>query len=131
MNKPILSKECPVCNSIFHKPRNVSLKNWGWVGFCCDNCRKIFISGHVPLDPLDRLFLRTVLAPGGCRLFDGDIRSGYGHAVYKGKRDLIHRVAYRIYYGGLPPGGRKIVHLCGDHRCINPEHFGVKINVSG
>jgi hypothetical protein len=122
MSKPILYKECSVCNTIFYKSRNVSTKAWDLVGFCCDNCRRVFISGFVPEDPMERLLLRTVDAPGGCRLFDGDIRGGFGSAVLCGKKDFIHRVAYRIAYGELPDN-KEIGQLCGNARCINPDHF--------
>ena len=126
MSGPILFKECSVCNTIFYKSKTVQKKDWEFVGFCCSQCRRVFVSGHVPNDPLDRLYLRTVLAPGGCRLFDGDIRNGFGSAVFDGERDLVHRVAYKIAWGDIP-GYREIIQFCGNARCINPEHLGVMI----
>jgi hypothetical protein len=126
MSGPILFKECPVCNTIFHKSKTVSKDDWEFVGFCCDKCRNVFRSGHVPRNPLERLYLRTVLAPGGCRLFEGDIRNGFGSAVFEHEKDLVHRVAYKIAYGDIP-GYREIIQTCGNGRCINPEHLGVTI----
>ena len=71
-----------------------------------------------------------------CWLWQGGIgkKNGYGFIRDNGKRDYVHRVAYRLWIGPIPDG-TEIDHLCHNadpmcseapcphRRCVNPLHL--------
>lgn len=83
---------------------------------------------------------REVLAriektPTGCWLWTGVTGSdGYGRRKFKGAKPVVHRVAYELFIGPIPPG-MQIDHVCHNNsgcalnrecphrRCINPDHL--------
>ena len=62
----------------------------------------------------------------GCIEWVGKLdRDGYGRAfiVWAGKREcLAHRIAYLLESGAIP-AGCEIDHVCGNRRCVNPDHL--------
>jgi hypothetical protein len=74
---------------------------------------------------IDRLMYRTSQWPNGCWVWRGTTNTkGYGHI----RRDMngpiyaVHRVAYEYFIGPVPDG-LEIDHLCGNRRCVNPDHL--------
>jgi hypothetical protein len=58
-----------------------------------------------------------------CVLWQGAVQSkGYALIYVDGKRMLLHRHVYETEVGPIPPG-RQIHHVCGNTRCINPDHL--------
>jgi plasmid maintenance system antidote protein VapI len=49
------------------------------------------------------------------------ISNGHAQTSYNGKRILVHRLAYQLYYGEEPK--QLILHKCGNPACYNPEHL--------
>lgn len=48
--------------------------------------------------------------------------TGYGRVKCNDKHDLVHRVAYMLEVGPIPPG-RQLDHLCRNLLCVNPRHL--------
>jgi hypothetical protein len=71
---------------------------------------------------LDRLLDKTAAGWGGCIVWTGVLRNGYG-VISSGNRWLrAHRVAYELLVGPIPDG-LVLDHLCRNTRCINPHHL--------
>src|SRR5690349_2879354 len=59
---------------------------------------------------------------GGCHIWDGALRRGYGTLRYRGRTLFAHRLAWEAKYGPIP-GGMIVRHRCNVRRCVNPDHF--------
>jgi hypothetical protein len=78
----------------------------------------------------DRIRARINLTPckvpdlhGPCWEWTGsDNGNGYGRPRVDGKNQLVHRYAYTVLVGPIPPG-LQIDHLCRNRRCCNPDHL--------
>lgn len=71
---------------------------------------------------LDRLLDKTAAGWGGCIVWTGALREGYGAIHHKGRMLRAHRVAYQLLVGPIPEG-LVLDHLCRNRRCINPHHL--------
>jgi len=61
--------------------------------------------------------------PDGCWEWDGRKNiGGYGMVHWKGKRPVVHRVAYELLVGPIPDG-LTLDHLCRNPGCCNPAHL--------
>lgn len=49
-------------------------------------------------------------------------KQGYGAAQFRGKYELGHRIAWKIYRGEIPKG-MMVCHKCDITSCCNPEHL--------
>ena len=49
---------------------------------------------------------------------------GYGIFRTGSKTYSAHKLAYLLVYGAIGPG-LVVRHLCGDSRCVNPEHLRI------
>jgi hypothetical protein len=77
----------------------------------------------VKLGFLDRFEAKFSPEPNsGCWLWFGAVSNGYGYFSIDSKRDLAHRVAYRLYNGSIPDG-LELDHLCRMRCCVNPDHL--------
>jgi hypothetical protein len=56
-----------------------------------------------------------------CFIWTGS-KVGKGYGIFFGTRQLVHRVAWSVYYGPIPPGVR-IHHHCLQHDCCRPDHL--------
>jgi HNH endonuclease len=78
----------------------------------------------------ERLLSRAVInRETGCWEWAGSKdKRGYGRIAVDGSPRLVHRVAYEMWWGPLPPHRedrviRELDHLCGNHSCLNPGHL--------
>ena len=87
------------------------------------------------LTPQERKKLRLILVlksdadeSTGCRIWAGGIRSsdeGYGVLHFRGRADRVHRVMVMLNGVGLPVKGEVVRHICGNDRCVNPDHLAI------
>lgn len=60
---------------------------------------------------------------GGCMVWTGHcFPGGYGLAFWEGTQDYAHRVAYKMFRGGIPKG-LWVCHTCDNPPCCNPAHL--------
>lgn len=59
---------------------------------------------------------------GGCWLWMGTTRAGYGRATWRGKQRQAHALSWESVNGAVPPG-LQINHLCHRRNCVNPGHL--------
>lgn len=70
-------------------------------------------------------FWSKVLAPvaaSACLLWAKPYGNGYGYLCLRGQRVLAHRVSFQLANGPIPDG-KVIDHLCGNTRCVHPDHL--------
>jgi hypothetical protein len=73
--------------------------------------------------PAERLAARSEPdTNGGCLLWAGSARAGYGMIQGKGKVVLAHRLAWELANGPIP-AGLNVLHRCDVPACINPKHL--------
>lgn len=73
---------------------------------------------------LKERFFRRINKTNGCWLWTGHTDHGYGRIrVGKGERIKVHRLAWAIHHGELPPKGLFVCHRCDVPNCVNPEHL--------
>ena len=59
---------------------------------------------------------------GGCLLWRGRDDGRYGEIMINRVRYLVHRLAYTLHHGPIPPG-LLVRHLCDTPPCIAPAHL--------
>lgn len=75
--------------------------------------------------PPEERFIQRVLVSPGCWIWDGALNDkGYGRFAVAGKHILAHRFAYELWEGPILEG-EEVLHLCGNHACVRPEHLRV------
>lgn len=71
----------------------------------------------------DRLLRRRSIDPQTkCWNWVGGLVAGYGMLTINGSGSLVHRVAYALWVGPIPPS-ETVHHRCGNRLCFNPEHL--------
>lgn len=71
---------------------------------------------------------RVTVADGGCWLWTGALRKGYGAIRAPQRHDPArptlgaHRVAYEVFVGPIPDG-LLVCHRCDVRACCNPDHM--------
>lgn len=74
------------------------------------------------LSPAEKLEALTI-TQGRCCIWTGKSGTdGYGTIDGNGNRVLAHRLAYTINHGPIPDG-MQIDHICGNRRCVKPDHL--------
>lgn len=62
---------------------------------------------------------------GDCWVWTGSPdRWGYGQMRHGGRKVGVHRLAYEVFVGPIPPG-MVVMHLCDNPPCFKPEHLRV------
>lgn len=68
-------------------------------------------------------FRSHVRMDGDCWVWTGSkLKSGYGSVAMNGRTMLVHRIAYALGNGNLPPG-TVVQHTCKTRSCVRPEHL--------
>jgi hypothetical protein len=68
-------------------------------------------------------FWAKVQKTDGCWEWQGTrLPDGYGMVYWNGKSRRVHRLAYMLTYGPIPPG-LHVCHACDNPPCCNPEHL--------
>lgn len=80
--------------------------------------RNIEVMSRPKSDPIER-FWSKVNKTDNCWLWTGAV-SDSGYAKFSVDRRMVH--AHRFALGD-PPTGHRWSRLCGDRRCVNPDHF--------
>lgn len=63
--------------------------------------------------------------PNGCWEWRGCVLpSGYGQICWESKARPVHRIAWMLLRGPIPPG-KVMDHLCRNTICVNPDHLEV------
>jgi hypothetical protein len=74
-------------------------------------------------EELARLLSKTTEDARGCWLWGGSLNTdGYGFVRWEGRTQKVHRLAYRLWCGPIPPG-LFVCHHCDVPRCTNPRHL--------
>lgn len=97
-------RRCPICSSV-SKPKQVPR------GLYCEDCLR-------PRTFAERFWSR-VLRTDECWLWMGSYVSG-GYGVFR--KELAHRIAYRLTYGSIPEG-LFVLHRCDNPPCVRPTHL--------
>jgi hypothetical protein len=67
-----------------------------------------------------------VKGPQECWNWDGYRTAlGYGRAMYQGKVQSAHRIAWAHNAGRPVPAGMVVMHSCDNRACCNPAHLSV------
>jgi HNH endonuclease len=76
-------------------------------------------------------YLRANLSPAAgpletpCLVWRGSSKGGYGDIWHKRRNYRVHRLAYVIANGPIPPGGQ-VIHSCNNGLCCNPLHLRIR-----
>lgn len=72
--------------------------------------------------PLDVRLLERSVREGDCLIWTGTWGTSCGVICVKGRMESVHRVAYRVWVGPIPPK-HDVIRTCGDGDCIEPSHL--------
>lgn len=83
--------------------------------------------------PISERFWPKVEKTDSCWNWIGaiDNRTGFGVIKQEGKSSCIlaHRVSYELNIGEIP-NGMRVLHSCGNRKCVNPAHFYLELRPS-
>jgi hypothetical protein len=116
-------RNCKRCGNLFTPyPWAVKL---GKGFFCSHSCAS---QGRPTLTPED-FWERTDRDSGQnwngtpCWIFtSGETIQGYKRISFRGRKVRVHRLAYELTFGAIPPG-MFVLHHCDHPLCVNPEHL--------
>jgi len=73
--------------------------------------------------PVDVRIGRKTVELDGCLVWTGATTEyGYGEMTVRGKRIGVHRAAYELAHGPIPPG-QMVLHRCDNPPCCNVAHL--------
>lgn len=84
---------------------------------------------QVPESIVADILSLSVPGPGGCLLWTGYTRNGYGSISHQDKQEYVHRIMLAHYSGPLPDGICSL-HSCDIQNCISEDHLfrGTKLD---
>ena len=80
------------------------------------------------IEPLERFFSKVEICVSGCWEWTGGCTNSRGGKKYgaftpsTGHTTSAHRFSY-TYFKGEIPQGMTVDHLCGNTKCVNPDHL--------
>ena len=77
-----------------------------------------------PKTVLEDYFWQRIEKTGGCWLWLGNKRYGYGliRMGAAGKGGMAHRISWQLHNGVIPRGSY-VLHRCNNPTCVNPDHL--------
>lgn len=78
--------------------------------------------------PLKERLLSKIEKVNNCWMWRASTITGkkisYGIISNEGKREVAHRVSYKLFVGSIPDG-YTVDHICKNGLCINPDHLRI------
>ncbi|MFD3638272.1 HNH endonuclease signature motif containing protein [Streptomyces griseus] len=106
----------------------------------CPTCNRRLSTPADRVPAAERVLAKVVPAQGGCIVFTGWTKDGYGMVADGAKEKRAHRVVYEARVGEIPEG-LVLDHLCHNRdsscrggssclhrRCVNPDHLAPVTN---
>ena len=93
-------------------------------GLCNAHYKRRLRDGTLPPRPTlsERLWARVIQGEG-CWLWTGAVNGErWGYISHEGAMHLVHRVAFELRVGAIPPGSM-VRHTCGTRLCVRPDHL--------
>jgi hypothetical protein len=120
-----ISRQCEACSTPFEAA--VADVRRGWGRFCSRVCRARSQPKRPPR--VDNRCPQGIIEAriqhdtnGGCWLWSGRIRQGYGRVRHAGSTQGAHRLAYEAFVGPIPEN-LCVCHRCDVPACVNPAHL--------
>ena len=118
------SKRCTVCNRIFIKRKNISLKKWETINRCSVKCKHLYITTEkYKEERLQHILSKTITTSTGCMEWKGSTNhKGYGLVRFQSIYKSTHRVVWELIKGKIP-NGLFVLHKCDNPPCLNINHL--------
>ena len=75
---------------------------------------------YTPEELLLRMSAKTTKLEGGCWIWNGYTRNGYGSMSVNDHPTYLHHLSWTLHFGPIPDG-EFVLHRCDDKRCWCPD----------
>lgn len=122
--KPARAEKAKYCSiQCCNKHKAITSPNLGRKSGSCPSNHKNSYVTCIPVDIVERIQLKTSIAPSGCIEWSGRRnKDGYGLITMGKKQWLAHRLVWLIKHG-LIPENINVLHHCDNPKCVNICHL--------